>query len=260
MLMELGYWDYTQGVQRQCSIQGYPVNGIMIFNTIEAVETNTYVTVRTPQGTLVERINLDYLHQISDFHGGNSDDDTASSPAFVYINLGLVSLGDNDELRVIIDCESADATPIKKIGVGVVVDDLPEHDELIYQYSQHNDGSFNVDAASGLYVFASSIVNEALLINVKLGEDTMSTTFRATNWFANLAGKIELDNTTMGVVFDNALGMPCTVNHSHPACTAIVRKVVQVDEHRRRGATQRIARQVARRFDSLDSQSKRAIP
>ena len=260
MLMELGYFDYTQGTQRQASIQGYPINGLMFFVSHEQCEPDTYITVRTPQGTLVERIQLDYLHQISDFRGGNGDDDTADFAGFTYVDLGLVSLGDAEELSITIDCESAAVMTSPKIGVAALIDDLPDHDELIYHYQLHSDTSFSSDSAAGMYVFASSISTKAELVNVKLGEDTRSTTLRATNWYANLAGKIELDNSTMGVVFDNKYGQPVTVNHSAAGTTSIIRRVVQVAPARAHAATKRLARVVARKTASLDAQTKRAIP
>jgi len=256
MLMETGYFTYTQGVQRQCSIQGYPVNGIMIFTSQEAFEPDTFLTVRTPSGTLVERINLDTLHQISDYYGGNTNDDTFTG--FVYVDLGLVSLGDSEEMNIVLDCESSHATA-GNIGVAVIIDDLPENDELTYHYQQHTDTSFASEAVTSVFVFKGSISTSAELINVKQGEDTRSTTLRATNWFANLMGKIEDDNTTMGVVFDNTYGQPVVINMSATGVTTIMRRIVQVDDVRRKKATKRLARAVVRKYNSLDAQTKRAV-
>lgn len=256
MLMELGYHPYTTGVQVQSSVQGYPINGLMVFVTDEALETATYITVRTPLGTLVERIKLDYLHMISDFFGGAANNDTG--PGFTYIDLGLCSLADQDELVIIADCNGTPAGD--SIGFAAVIDDLPEHDELIYHYQLHNDTSFSSDAASALFLFQASLSTMADLVNVKIGDDTLSTTLRSTNWNANLRGKIEVDNTDMGVVFQEKYGQPIAVNMAVTGVESVVRRIVQVDEVRRRKATERLARQVARKTMKLDAQSLRAIP
>jgi hypothetical protein len=257
MQMELGYFDHETGVQKQCSIQGYAVNGLMIFVSNEAIEPDTYLTVRTPTSTLVERIDLNKMHQISDFQGGNGNDD--SGQGIIYVDLGLVSLGDAEEMHVILDCESAEPGLIK-MGVSAIIDELPEHDELIYHYQHHTDTSFNSDSAAACFLFKSSIGTNGSLINAKMGEDTRSTTLRSTNWFANLMGKIELDNLGMGVLFDNKYGQPLTINMAETGVTTIVKRIVQVDSVRRVQATKRLARTVATKFGSLDAQTKRAIP
>jgi len=257
MLMELGYFDYTAGVQRQVGVQGWPIKGIMLFVSREDIEPNTFVTVRTPQTTLVERIDLDKLHQLSDFWGGNADDDQAASPGMTYIHLGLVALADNEELTINLDCQGTPGAPTK-IGVGVVIDMLPQSGELAYHYQMFTDSSFYSDAASALYLFGLSLPSNGFLVNVKLGEDNYSTTVRATNWAANLLGKIKLDNTTMGVVFENAYGMPLSVNGGwdiNNPLTAVVRRVVQVDAERRELAGKRLAKIAARKIGSIDVQT-----
>jgi len=257
MLMEMGYFDYTQTVQRQCSIQGFPVNGLLFFTTAEEIEDNTFVTVRGPEGTLVPRVRMDYLHQISDWYGGASaDGDNAS---FFFLDLGLLSLGDAEEMQVIVDCEDDYATA-STFGIAAVIDDLPDHDEMVYQYELHTDTSFNAQAAASLFVFRSSLASNAELINIKIGEDVRSTTLRATNWYANVMGKIELDNTEMGVVFDNAYGQPLTVNMSSLGTTSIVKRVFQAAPHRAVKARKRLSRLVARKVNSLDAQTLRAVP
>lgn len=257
MLMELGYFDYAAGVQRQVGVQGWPIKGVMIFVSREDVESATYVTVRTPQTTLCERILLDDLHQLSDFWGGQGDDDGAASIGLTYLHLGLVALADNEELSINLDCQ---ATPsgATKIGVAVVIDMLPQHGEVAYHYQQFTDSSFYCDAAAGLYLIGTSMSTSPLLANVKLGKDHYSTTLRATNWAANLLGKIKLDNSTLGVVFENAYGMPMSVNGGwtfSDGVRAIVRRVVQVDADRRELAASRLAAITARKVEDIDTQS-----
>lgn len=257
MQMELMHRDYANGEQAQCSIQGFAVNGLMIYLREEVLSPDTYLTVRTPYTTLVERIDLEKLHDISDYHGGNSND--GLSAAFVYVDLGLVSLGDSEEMTILLDMEGT-PTPGYKIGVAALIDDLPEHDELIYHYQHHTDTSFNSDAAAALYVFQNNIHESADLVNIKCGDDVRSTTLRSTNWYANLMGKIELDNVRIGVVFDNSYGQPLTYNTAATGVTAIVKRVVQVDEQRRDKATARLAGAVVKKFNALDDQTRRAIP
>lgn len=259
MLLEMSYDDYTQGTQRRSSLQGYTVNGLMIFASDEAVETATYVTVRCSLGTLVPRVELDKLHQISDFVAGNADDDTATTNGFTYIPLGVLSLSDDEELEVILDCDSGAAGTIK-IGVAAIIAELPVTDEVIYAYDLHTDASFSAEAASALYVFMSSIQTSGLLVNVKLGDRMRSTTFRATNWYANLMGKIETDNSDMGVVFDQKFGQSMVCNHGGGvAVTSIVRRVVQTDPVRKAAARRRIQRQIANTVQSVDKSSLNAV-
>ena len=257
MLLELGYFDYTQNVQRQASIAGYAVNGLLVFVSREDIEPDTHLTVRSPSATHVERIDLDKLHQISDWWGGAGDDDTANLPGFIYVDLGLIALADGEELTITLDCLGTPGAATK-IGVAAVVDDLPQHDELQYAYAMHSDGSFNVEAATSLFVFGTSLSTSGELINVKLGDDTRSTTLRATNWYANLLGKIELDNTTMGVAFDYSYGQPMTVNHSTAALVSVVRRVVQMSPERAKAATARLAKLAARKIDKVDASTIRA--
>jgi hypothetical protein len=98
------------------------------------------------------------------------------------------------------------------------------------------------------------------LINIKVGQDVRSTTLRSCNWYANLMGKIELENITMGVVFENAYGQPLVFNTASTGVTSIVKRVHQVDGVRREKATARLADQVVRKYNSLDAQTRRAIP
>lgn len=258
MQMELLYKEYTEGEQAQCSIQGFAVNGLMIYLREELWSPDTYLTVRTPYTTLVERIDLEKMHDISDYLGGNSNE--GGSAGFIYVDLGLVSLGDSEEMTIILDMEGTPSVQGYKIGVSAVIDDLPEHDELMYHYQHHTDTSFNSDAAASLFVFQDSINDSGDLINVKCGDDVRSTTLRSANWYANLMGKIEVDNVRMGVVFDNTYGQPLTYNTAATGVTAIVRRVVQVDGARREKATARLAAQVVKKFNSLDDQTRRAIP
>lgn len=257
MQVEILYQQYVQGTQAKCSIQGYPLNGLMIMTTKEELEPDTFLTVRTPTSTLVERIPLSMLHQISDFTGGNGTDGTFTG--YTYVDFGLISLGDNEELICLFDCEG-DPVSTQYLGVAALVDDLPEHDEIIYHYQHHTDSSFASDAAAAVYLFKSSITASADLINVKMGDDTRSTTLRSTNWFANLMGKIELGNTTMGVLFENKYGQPITVNTASTGLTTIVKRIVQVDSKRQVEATKRLANAVVRKVDKLDAQTLRAIP
>lgn len=262
MQMELGFFQYATGLQKNLSIQGYPINGVMVYVTQEGVENDTFITVRTPASTLVERISLDKLHQISDFQGGNANDDGAQTVGMTYIDLGLVSLADSEEMIITVDCQSSyvGAPSVIMCGVSAVIDDLPEHDELIYHYQHHTDTSFSTDSAAGVYLFKESIGSSGDIITAKMGDDTRSTTLRATNWYANLLGKIELDNLSMGVLFDNKYGQPLTINTPATNLTTIVKRIVQVDDVRRAKATQRIARTISGKYRSMDAQTKRAIP
>jgi len=257
MFIEIGYFTHATGAQHVCSLQGYDVNGLIIFASREDIEPDTFITVRTQQATLVQRIDLNKLHQISDYLGGNGNDDGATTTGLTYIDLGLVSLADNEDITITIDDLSSSVTATK-IGVCAVIDDMPETDELTYAYSQHTDTSFNEPAATALYAFASSLATLGELINVKVGDDLRSTTFRSTNWAANVLGKIELDNTTMGVVYENRFGQPLTVNHSSTGVTQIVRTVVQHSAKRQAETTARLAARVAAKLRKVDQQTLRA--
>jgi len=256
MLQELGYRALTAGNQEQFSIQGYDLDGLVIFVSDEAVEDDAFITVRTQHNTLVERISLHSLHQISDYHGGNSPG-VDSSPGFTMIDLGFLSLSDNEELNVQFDYSGS--LTGKYIGVCASIVDIPSSDERTYHYQIHTDTSFNADAAAALYAFASSISTKGDMVSVKIGEDQFSTTLRSTNWGANVMGKIEADNTTMGVIFEADVGQPLTVNTAAMGTTFIVRKIVQVDPVRAHKTTKRLARKIVRKAHSLDQQSLKAV-
>ena len=255
MLMELGYVAAASDTQISRSIAGYPVNGIMIFFSREDFTAISYLTVRNTQGVLVERIPMDYLHQLSDYNGGNTIQG-AATVGMLYVDMGLVNLGMNDEMSITIDVGTvANAT---NVGIAVIIDDLPSHDELAYHYALHSDSSFTADSAAALYVFKTAANVEGGLVNVKTGNDTRSTTVRAANWYANLMGKCELDNTTFGVVFENTYGQGITVNHATTGLTCVVKRVVQPDEIRRVKSTRDLANAVATKVRYIDPASKRA--
>jgi len=256
MLMEIMYQAYTATVQRVASISGYDINGLLVYMAKEDDEVNTYVTVRTGSNVLVERIKLSYLKQISDFNGGNGDDNTANSVGMTYIDLGLVHLADNEELTVIFDCDGVVASNF--IGCAALIEDLPKHDEQQFHYQLHTDTSFTSDSVCALYTFLAASSSTADLVNVKLGGDARSTTVRAANWFANLLGKIELDNTTLGVVFDNAYGQNLSVNHSTSGLVCVLKRVVQPDNARSARTTRELAQTVARKVTFVDRTSQKA--
>lgn len=261
MLIEMGYYTYSTGVQQQYSLQGYPVRGLMLFVSQEGVEADTFLTVRTPQHTLVERINLDYLHMVSDYMGANADDDTATSAGHIFVDLGLCSLDDSEELVVTLDNDSSYVgTPTTiTVGVAAVIEEMPTHDEQMFHYQKHTDSSFSVDACSGLFLFKSSIGTDGSLVNVKQGDNTISTTLRATNWAANLMGKVEVDNNDFGVVFARRYGLPTTINHSATGVTTIARRVVQADPARKMKARARLSNQLQKTVAIMDPQSKAAL-
>lgn len=258
MLLELKHWTYTGGNTEVCSIQGYPVKGIMVSVTREEVETGTYVIIRTPQQTLCERLTLEQLHTLSDFGGGNVDEDAAASLAWTFINLGLVALADSEEMTIQVETLAAPGSSTY-IGVYAVIADLPEHDEVAYQYKLLTDTAFSVDACSALYVFGTAaIASDGALINCKMGDDTFGVTARAACAYANLLGKLKSDQDKFGVLFENGYGQPVTVNTSLSGATFIARRVVQQDAVRAAQATARLARVAQRKLRKIDAQSLKA--
>jgi hypothetical protein len=233
------------------------VNGLLIYVSREDVEESTYVTVRNNAGVVVERISLNYLHQLSDFYGGGGNTDVATDIGFTYIDLGLLHLPQGDELVVTLDCDDTPGATAY-IGVAAVIDDLPSHDELAYSYQLHTDSSFSVDAACGLYTFLANSNSEAGLISCKLGNIVRATTVRACNWFANLMGKIESSNTSLGVVFETPYGQPITVNHATSSLVCVVKRVMQPGDQRRRVVTREINQLAADKVRTVDVTSKRA--
>ena len=256
MLQEMGYRALTAGNQEQFSIQGVDLDGLVIFSSDEVMDELSFITVRTQTHTIVERISLYDLHQISDYLGGNAPG-TDSSPGFTKIDLGFLSLGDNEELIVQYDYTGTEIN--NYIGCCASIVDIPVHDELTYHYQIHTDTSFNVDSCTALYAFASSISTMADLVSYKLGDDQHATTLRSTNWNANVSGHIETDNTKMGTVFESAVGQSVTVNTAASNVTFIARRVIQVDPVRARKTTDRIARKVVRKLNALDKQSVKAV-
>lgn len=257
MLMELGYRTLVSGQQEQFSIQGYDISELIVFLSDEGLSEQIYCTVRTQTATLVERIPLSIMHQISDYHSGNAPG-TSLTPGFVGIDLGFLSLGDNEEMSVNFDITGT-ITGAKFIGCAVEILDVPGGNEQTFHYAQHTDTSFNATAAAALYVFKPSISASSELINYKLGEDSQSTTLRSTNWQACINGQIEADNVTMGVVFDNDYGQAMTVNTAATGVTYIVKRIHQVDSDRKSKVASRIAKKTARKLRSLDAQSFGAL-
>lgn len=260
MLMEIKYGTYVSGNQETCSVQGQDVRGVLVYLGREDASDLTFLTVRTPQTTLCERISLKKLHRISDFVGGNAPDGGVATGVFVYVNLGLVSLDDSEELYIQLDTT---ATPgaATTYGVAVVVADLPEHDEVAYHYKYFTDSSFAVDACTSLFVFSSYPINTlGDLINLKVGEDTRSVTLRAANWWANVSGRVELDVTDFGVVLDNPYGQSVVVNHgiSGGGVVFVARRVIQSDPVRRAAVTERLVKRAARKVRQIDVQSLKA--
>jgi hypothetical protein len=178
----------------------------------------------------------------------------------VYIPLGLVSLSDSDEMSISVDCVGTPGAATS-VGVSVVLADMPEHDEIQYQYKLYSDFSFSVDACTSLFAMATFPLDTlGDLVNIKLGDDTRSMTYRSGVWFFNTFGRVEADELNTACFFDNAYGQPVVVNSSNPGAGTmfIARRVIQADTLRREEATRRLARRARRKASGVDPQSIRA--